>query len=200
MPRGLADLRAFEARNLVNGWELSRRAPSTADWTSARARLSEARALDPGHPAYVEDIGRLYLGRALQLPPAEALAKDYARQGLEYLRPAVKLRPSASYSWANIALLKARAGEADPEFEAALRNAALLGPWEPEVQLTIAEAGLAQWARLSPAARSAVRDTLARTLRWQDKSLFALARRTGRLDVLCALPEVARSPLATACI
>jgi len=200
LPRGLADLRAFEARNLIQGWELQRRAPSTADWTRARARLSEARALDPGHPAYAEETGRLYLARALQLPPAEALARDYARQGLEYHRAAVRLRPGASHSWANIALLKGRLPEADAEFEAALRNAALLGPWEPDVQLVVVEAGFTQWARLTPAARTAVRETAARALRWQDAQIFTLARRTGRLDVLCAAPEVARSPLATACI
>jgi hypothetical protein len=90
--------------------------------------------------------------------------------------------------------------EADAEFEAALRNAALLGPWEPDVQLTVAEAGFTQWARLTPGARAAVRDTASHALRWQDAALFALARRTGRLDVVCALPEAARSKFATACI
>lgn len=128
------------------------------------------------------------------------MAKDYARQGLEYHREAVRLRPGAPYSWANIALMKARLPEPDAEFEAALRNAALLGPWEPEVQIAVAEAGLSLWDRLSPPARGAVRDTLARAVRWQDAKLFALARSAGRLDVLCAVPEVARSPLATGCI
>lgn len=200
VPRGLADLRAFEARSLIQGWELNRRTPSTADWTRARARLGEARALDPGQPEYAEESGRLYLARALRLPPGEELATDYARQGLEYHRQAVRLRPSASQSWANIALLKARLPETDAEFEAALRNAALLGPWEPDVQLVVAEAGFMQWTHLTPAARAAVRDTAARALRWQDAQIFTLARRTGRLDVLCNLAEVARSKFATACI
>ena len=134
------------------------------------------------------------------MPPAEALARDHARQGLEYHRAAVRLRPGASHSWANIALLAGRLPEADAEFEAALRNAALLGPWEPDVQLVVAEAGFTQWAHLTPTARAAVRDTAARALRWQDAQIFTLARRTGRLDVLCSLPEVARSKFATACI
>jgi hypothetical protein len=128
------------------------------------------------------------------------VAGDYARQGLEYHREAVRLRPGAPYSWASIALLKGRLPEPDAEFEAALRNAARLGPWEPEVQIAVAESGLSLWDRLSPPARSAVRDTLARALRWQDAKLFALARSAGRLDVLCGVPEVARSPLATSCI
>jgi len=174
--------------------------PAASEWTRARASLREARALNPAQPAYAEEIGALYGGRALRLPLADPMARDYARQALEYHREAVRLRPGAPYSWANIALLKGRLPEPDAEFEGALRNAALLGPWEPEVQIAVAEAGLSLWDRLSPPARSAVRDMLTRTVRWQDAKLFALARRVGRLDVLCAAPEVARSPLATACI
>jgi len=193
-------LRAFEARSLVAGWEASRRAPSAPEWARARESLREARALDPAHPAYAEEIGGLYGTRALRLPPADSIAADYARQALQYHREAVRLRPSASYSWANIALMKARLPEADAELETALRNAALLGPWEPEVQIAVAEAGLSLWDRLSPPTRTAVRGTLARAVQWQDAKVFALARKTGLLGVLCGLPEVARSPLATACI
>jgi hypothetical protein len=200
LPRGLGDLRAFEARGLIRGWESSRKPPSTADWTLARERLREARALDPDHPAYAEEIGRLYHGRALLLRPGDSLAKEYARQALVYHREAARLRPSASHSWANIALLKARLPEPDAEFEAALRNAALLGPWEPDVQLAVAEAGFLHWASLAPGTRAAVRDTAARALSAQDEGLFALARRIGRLGVLCAMPGVGRSRLATACI
>ena len=200
LPRGLADLRAFEARSLIADAESRRRDPSPAEWTRALEHLGEARALDPGQPEYAEETGLLYQARALRLPPADSMTRNYARQALENHREAVRLRPGSPYGWANIALLKARLREADAEFEAALRNANLLGPWEPEVQLAIAEAGFTHWARLAPPARAAVRESAARALRWQDAKLFALARRTGRLDVLCGLPEAARSPLATACI
>jgi cytochrome c-type biogenesis protein CcmH/NrfG len=162
--------------------------------------LREARSLDPAHPAYAEEIGRLYHGRALQLPPGEALAQDYARQGLEYHRDAIRLRPGHAYSWANVALLKARLPEPDAEFESALGNAALLGPWEPDVQLAVVEAGFVHWNRLSPQMRAAARDMAARAIISQDANVFALARRTGRLGVLCGLPEVARSALARSCI
>jgi hypothetical protein len=134
------------------------------------------------------------------LPAGDSVAKDYARQGLEYHREAARLRPSASHSWANIALLKARLPEPDAEYESALGNAALLGPWEPDVQLAVLEAGLAHWSRLAPPAQAAVRETVARALAWQDAQVFALARRMGRLEVLCAMPGIARSPLARACI
>jgi len=138
--------------------------------------------------------------RIFRLPAADATAGEYARQALEYHRQAVRLRPSASYSWASIALLKAILPEPDAEFQAALRNAALLGPWEPEVQIAVAEAGLSRWDQLSPPTRTAVRGTLARAVQWQDAKLFAIARKTGQLPVLCGLPEATRSPLVRACI
>jgi len=162
--------------------------------------LREARALDPWQPAYAEEIGRLYHLRALALVHTDPLAQDYARQGLEYQREAARRRPSSPHTWANIALLKGRLPEADAEFEASVRNAAALGPWEPEVQIAVAEAGLVHWTRLSPETRTAVRANLERTLRWQDAKLFELARGTGQLGLVCALPGVARSKRAVACI
>jgi len=184
VPRGLADLRAFEARMLSKSWDTNRRAPTAGETTHAQSLLQEARDLDPGQPNYLEDISRF-------LQP---------RQALDFQRQAVRLRPGSPYTWGNIALLKARLPEPDSEFETALRNAALLGPWEPEVQLMIAEASFRHWSALAPGTQDAMRGNAARALRWQDAKLFTLARRTGRLDVLCSVPGVQRSPYSRACI
>jgi len=200
LPRGLADLRAFEARTLMLRFESARRPPATADWTRARESLREANALDPRQPAYVESIGRLYHARALPLPPAEPLARDYAAQALDYYRQSLARRPGSPYAWANVALMKGRVGDLDEEFHAALKNADALGPWEPDVQIAVADAGLSNWAQLGEESRAAVRASASRALQWQDQKLFALARRVGRLDVVCALPGVVKSSQATACI
>jgi hypothetical protein len=193
-------LRAFEARTLMLRWDNARRPPPTAEWTRARESLREAHALDPRQPAYVEEMGRLYHLRALPLPPSEPLARDYAAQALDYYRQSLARRPGSPYAWANVALMKGRIGDLDGEFHAALRNADALGPWEPEAQLAVVDAGLSNWARLGEESRSAVRASAARALQWQDQKLFALARRAGRLDIVCALPGIAKSPQASACI
>jgi hypothetical protein len=200
LPRGLADLRAFEARVIVKSWEAKRRQPSVEEWTYARSRLHEARELDPGQPNYLEDVARLYELRALPLKAGDALAQGYLRQALEYQREALRRRPGSPYTWANIALLKARLPEPDREFETALRNAAMLGPWEPGVQLALADAGFRHWNTLASETRAALRANAGRALRRQDVKMFELARRTGRLDVLCAAPGVEKSTLARACI
>jgi len=200
LSRGAADLRGFEARVLVKSWEAKRRQPSVEEWTYVRRRLREARDLDPGQPNYLEDIARLYELRALPLKSGDALAQGYLRQALEYQREALRRRPGSPYTWSNIALLNARLPEPGREFESALRNAALLGPWEPGVQIALAEIGLRHWDALAPETRAAMRANVARALRRQDAKLFELARRTGRLDVLCAAPGVEKSTLARACI
>jgi len=185
---------------LARSWEAKRRLPSADEWKQGHGKLTEARALDPGQPNYLEDIARLHELRALSQKAGEVPGQEDLRQALAYQREAARRRPGSPYTWTNIALLKARLAEADREFEAALRNAALLGPWEPEVQIALADAGFRNWDALAPDTRTALRANTVRALRWQDAKMFELARRTGRLDVLCATPGVQRSPLARACI
>ena len=200
LPRGLADLRAFEARMLFRSWESARRQPSAGELALAHKLLQEARALDPGQPNFLEDIARLDELRALPLKAGDASAQASLRQALGLQRQAARLRPGSPYTWTNIAVLKSRLAEIDREFETALRHAALLGPWEPAIQVTLTDLGFRHWNALAPETRVALRANLARALRWQEAKIFDLARRTGRLDVLCAAPGVARSPLARACI
>jgi len=200
LPRGLADLYGFEARVAYNAWDMKRRPPTDEEWAFARHRLGDARALDPGHPAYREDIARLYELRASTLKAGEAPAQENLREALAYQRQAAALRPSSAYTWASIARLKANLPEPDREFESAVRNAALLGPWEPAVQLALADAGFRHWGILAPETRLALSGNALRTLRRQDAKLFELARRHGRLAALCTMRGVERSRLARACI
>ena len=200
MPLGRADLRGFDARSVMQSWN-TRKGPAPADeWNRARESLRAAHQLDPAQPAYLEDLARLYELRALPLKAADPLAREYLREALELQRQALVRRPGSPYTWSNIALLKSRLGEIDAEFERALAHAAKFGPWEPGVQLALADVGFAQWGAISPPTRDVVRANASRTLRYQDKALFAIARRTGRLDILCTFSDIARSPEATACI
>jgi len=200
LPRGLADLRAFEAQMVFRAWEAARRQPSPDELALAHGLLQEARALDPGQPSSLEDIARLEELRALPLKAGDASARKSLHQALDLQKQAVRLRPGSPYTWTNVAVLKSRLGEIDREFESALRNATLLGPWEPVIQTTLADLSFRHWNSLAPDTQSSLRANMARTVRWQGPSIFNLARRHGRLDVLCATPGIARLPLASACI
>lgn len=96
--------------------------------------------------------------------------------------------------------MKLRLGELDAEFQAAVENAWRFGPWEPEVQLALAYIAFTAGERLGAPARAAARGAIGNAMRRYDRELFQLARRHGGLQVLCAVPRVSASPLATACI
>jgi len=200
LPRGLADLRALEARLMLTSWQAARRAPAADEWMFAYDRLRVARALDSTQPAYLEDTARLHELRALSFKAGDARVAGELREALGMQRRILPLRPGSAYAWSSIALLKARLREVDREFESALRNAALFGPWEPEVQLALAEAGFRHWAALGPATRAALEGNAQRALRRQDAKLFEIARRHGRLSALCSIRGVERSPQARVCI
>lgn len=184
----------------MRSWDSNRRPAPAAEWARARESLRAAHALDPRQPAYLEDLARLYEERARGLPAGDALAREYLREALGLQRRALARRPGSPYTWANVAQLKARLAEADDEFERALRNAARLGPWEPDVQLALADASFSRWGSLSPDTREAMRANAGRALDRQDDRLFEIARRTGQLAFVCSLPGVHRSRRASACI
>ncbi len=198
LQRGWADILAFQGRAILPAWEARSRNLPAAAWTLGHERLQRARALDPGNPNVTESIARLHELRARGKPAPEA-APDL-RLALKYLRQSVRARPGSPYTWANIAFVKSRLDRRDAEYLRALRHAAALGPWEPGVQLMLADIGLRDWDLLPAAARGVVRAALSRGLRRQHAKLFELARRHGKLHVLCATPGVQRSAQALACI
>ena len=75
---------------------------------------------------------------------------------LDLIRKAVSLRPAWPYSWITLAEAKARYHQIDPEFNNALVQAVILGPWEKEVMEKVARLGKHYQHWLSPESRIAV--------------------------------------------
>lgn len=195
---GWADLLAFQGRALVNGWDKRPDAPGAPEWALAQARLERAAELDPGDPGIAEDLGRLHELRARAVAGADIRAE--LGLALGYFRRSLDRRPTSPYTWANLAFVKSRLGTLDAEFYRAIDTAASLGPWEPEVQLALAEVGVRYWDRLPEATRRIIHAAIGRGLKRQDGKLFDLALAYGRMDVMCATPGVARSKRAIRCI
>lgn len=199
--QGWADLLAFQGRAVIKAWDKRPQAFEAEAWTLAQSRLQRALQLDPGNPGIAEDLGRLHELRAFALPGiGPAAAASELRQALEYFRLSARARPTSPYTWANIAFMQSRLGVLDAEFYRSIENAATLGPWEPEVQLALADIGFRYWNRLPKATRDTIHQTIRRGLKRQDEKLFDRASRYGRLDVMCATPDVFRSKRALRCI
>lgn len=200
IPRGLADLDAFSPRQALLRAERTFPAPADPAWASGRELLGSAIARDPANPNHYEQLAAWYERAALRLPARDPLARAYLEQSLEHLRTAALLRPGSPYTWSNIALVALRLGATQGEMARAVTHAARLGPWEPEVQLALAEILFAAGEQLPAEARGAAGAVVANALRRHDAQLFARASALGRLGVLCSLSGAGRSRLAMRCI
>ena len=172
--RGLADAHYTHARLVLSSSTLAKRPPQAGELAEARASLREALYFEPSNPLFVEQFARTE-------EVAAALAPSLAGW-----REAARMRPGSPYAWASIALLKLRLGQMDAEFYGALERAAQLGPWEPPVQIAIADAGLAAWRRLTPPAKTLVIAALERALLRQAPEVRRIAAAHGTLPLVCA--------------
>ena len=184
MDRGAADLAAFGARHALD------RAGFASEEARQRAQrgLEQAIRLDGANPEHREYLARLYESKGARL------------QALEYSRASTKLRPGSPGAWADIARLKLALGEFDGELDNAIKNAARLGPWEPDVQLAIAAVAIEADRRLAEDARRAALAVMSNALKRQERAVVELAFRRGRLDLLCSIPGIAAYPAARRCI
>jgi hypothetical protein len=95
------------------------------------------------------------------------------------------MRPGSPYVWASIAALKLRLDDTDFEFYGALDRAGRLGPWEPAVQLVLAEIGLASWNWLATPAKAWVLAAMDRALLRQQAEIRRIAAVHRTLPLVC---------------
>jgi hypothetical protein len=140
---------------LESAWKKS--PPSLEQWLGVRTELLEAALHEPGDPSLAETLGVLHARRA-----ASSELLMYAR---DYLGESLALRPVSPYSWASYAHVKYALGQTGRPFEVAVVNAVRLGPWEPFVQRSIADLGLAVYNEVEPATRAHIRSIVEHGMR-----------------------------------
>lgn len=159
--------------------------PPLEDWQVKWSRLLAARDIEPGNPDIAESLGLLAARRL----------DDYSRlqeSSAHYLR-ALELRPISANTWANLAQARYLVNDTSHLFETAIRNAARLGPSNPQVQRIVALYGLAVLDEIGSETRRAVQSMVAAGMRRDPVEMLSIAQRRGRLDLACRyLPEVRR--------
>lgn len=158
-------------------WRASGLEPDAGGVEWLIADLDAARAKAPGDPNIEELLGTLSLKR-IDRP-------RFLEEALSHFRRAVDLRPTSPYSWADIVAADYRKGDVAGEIQAAIRNAARLGPAEPEVQRTVIDYGLALWDEESPQTRQAVETAITGAMKRDPAEALQIAERRGRLAVAC---------------
>jgi len=129
-------------------------------------------------------MGNVYEWNSFK-PDNQSQNEQNSKLALEHYRKAVALRPQWPYIWSSIALLKFKMSEFDQEFQSALNNAMELGPWEPNVQTTVAEVGLSAWGRLEYAQRLAIIENIRRGVTMQAQVMLDILKKYGQLRMIC---------------
>lgn len=173
---GAADLLSGYARNELQAWSSNAIRPDVAAVDRVSRALDAARLIAPDNPDHYEHLARLALVRS-GMPGISESGKDLQLvYGLEQIHKAIALRPVSPYSWVIMLQLKRERAEYDPEFFHGLERAVTLGPWEPAVQLVVADVGLSAWAALPSAEQEMVRGNMVRGVKRQAKQMISIVR------------------------
>jgi hypothetical protein len=192
---GSADAIVYGASAEMATWAASHAQPGTQTWQWVHDDLERAARRTPDNPIVQELLGLLG-ARRLDRP-------EYLEEGLVHFKSAIDLRPTSPFTWANIADVKYQLGDTGREFETALVRAATLGPWEPQVQRTVANLGLAVWNEVAPSTRAVIDRMVAMGLRRNPAETLQISERRGRLDVACrhvsGIPSTTESKWSKLC-
>lgn len=182
----LAAFYTMQARHEFDKWLKNPATMSFEFWQKANGNLSSALAIDPGNPFLHEDLGRLLDNKAMHVkwPSHEQRAQTW-KESRDHFRTALTLRPASPYTWSNLALIKSRLGEWDAETQLALRQAATLGPWEPEVQVSIADVGWAGWNHWPDELKPILEDNIVRGSKSQRETMLRLTASHQQQNYIC---------------
>lgn len=161
----VAELYALQAKEVLDNPKAER-----ASIEKALEKMRIAIVFDGKDPDYFEHVAKLHIMDAVLVQDKS----HHLEAALEALRKAVSLRPVSPYTWSMLLYVKSQLGEVDGEFGQALSNAVSLGPWEPEVQRTVAEIGLMNWERLDYGHREEVRKDVVRGMARQREAMMAI--------------------------
>ncbi len=181
---GLADVKKQKVNASIRLWEHDVDSYSTENWKLVHWYARQALKKDPDDPDLLSLMGNVYEWNSFQ-SDNQSQNKHNSRLALEHYRKAAALRPQWPYTWSSIALLKFKMSEIDQEFRSALSNAMDLGPWEPHVQITIAEVGLSAWDNLEYAQRLAIIENIRRGVTMQAQVMLDILKKYGQLRMIC---------------
>lgn len=198
---GIAAVHAYPAKNMLGKWSKQRLVLQQHDWHLLQSRLTQSLAYDSAVPELLTDLGNAYESAVFYSPIGDSSANTSRNFARQYYLQALSIRPGWPYSWADLARIKYMLNEIDSEFYEALQHAAMLGPWEPSVQLTVAEIGLHHWHDINEETMQLVTRMIKNGIHQLDdaKRMYKLLQRYDMLVLVCnetgLAPEIMKNCL-----
>ena len=173
---GAANVRAREASDEVGSWVTLPTGPRPDTLASLGSDIQQILPRVPDR-AYAQELGGILAARQRTVEGMTA--------GKSLFSNALGTRPVSPYTWANFTHVSYELGQTGEEFEAALRHAVELGPWEPAVQTTVVNYGLAVREEVAPQTRAAIDRMVSNAMRRNPLETLQIAERRGRLEIAC---------------
>lgn len=167
---GIADFLVLSPRAYVDSIQSGRVRLDPAELFRAKEKLENARSWDAANPVVHEYLGQIAYMRASLFSSSPTLQEFFLRDAIVNFDRATAVRPNSAILWADRMTIGSRyievsavLGSGDkiakvelPIIVAALRRAALLGPWEPSVLRQLVQVGKLRYSELSPSERVVV--------------------------------------------
>ena len=183
---GISSVIAYPSISRLEDWREHQQRLEHGQWEVIRAGLVNALSYDPQNPELLHKLGLAYEGEFYYIL-GNGLATDYRKFAYEYYQEASAIRPAWPYHWVDLLLVKYRLGEIDEDFNVAIKQAVILGPWEPWVQQVIADVGMHHWYHFTPEMQQLVNTTVRQGVQHLDnaKPILELVKRYDMFDLIC---------------
>jgi hypothetical protein len=182
----MADATSLHARSIVTEWRAGAGPVATpAVWDSTHRQLDSALQTAPGNAQLHDDLGYLHASRAMAMGAVPMDTPEYAQQqdlldlAIAHYRAACALRPTFPFTWVHLALAKHFRGQHDAEFLNAFERGLQYGHSESDLQATLGQIAIANWARLSPPSQLAVARMADKAKRSSRIMIQVMAERAG---------------------
>lgn len=136
-------------RQLMLQWETNKKPFSEKKWQAAITKMHSITVSNAYNTEYFTILAGLYERAAYQKPIWHNEARANRSNAIKYYKAALKLRPTWSAAWADLAMSKTLNIEFGDEVKIALSNALKYGAWEQGVFHKVLWVSVANWNALS---------------------------------------------------
>ncbi|MDI9728287.1 hypothetical protein [Stutzerimonas stutzeri] len=179
----------YQTQAFLANWVAAAKEPNPRAWTIAEEAAQRAVAWYPvANGVYLDQLGLVHSWQHFRQPYGALDARNSRMAALDAYRAAVEARPTWPDTWARLAHAKLYLLAFDDEFDHALLQASVLGPWRIGINRELTEIGFTAWPQLDVTQRVVILELARRTVAYnaaEAKRTYQLAEYTGMTDVLC---------------
>jgi len=171
----------------LNLWYHSDRLPSLDAWMELERHASSSLEGNENNIALLLSMGRVYDFRSVKMAKSKKEQLLYGLLSIQYYTQVTQLRPAWPYGWMNLALAKARLGQFDRDFQHALMQLLITGPWEKKILPPILQLGLFSWSHLKTDNQQRLLDYFLQAQAQRTSDVQRVVQSFGKMDLYCHL-------------